>query len=343
MIRMLQDLTGVDPVTIPLDDKDVMSLFRSTKALGITPEQIGGCPLGSMGIPEFGTEFVIQMLLDTKPQSFTDLVRISGLSHGTDVWLGNAQTLIEEGKATISTAICTRDDIMIYLIDKGLEEGLAFKIMESVRKGKGLTPEMEEAMIENDVPDWYIWSCKKIKYMFPKAHAAAYVMMAWRVAYFKVNYPLAYYAAYFSIRASGFSYELMCRGKAKLDAVIADFKARKDVLSKKEQDSLKDIKIVEEMYARGYEFMPIDLYRAHSRLFQIIDGKIMPSFNSIDGMGDKAAESLMEAAKNGPFLSKDDLRERAKISKTIVDLMGEMKLLGDIPESNQISLFDFVS
>ncbi len=343
MIRMLQDLTGVDPVTIPLDDKDVMSLFRSTEALGITPEQIGGCLLGSMGIPEFGTEFVIQMLLDTKPQSFTDLVRISGLSHGTDVWLGNAQTLIEEGKATISTAICTRDDIMIYLIDKGLEEGLAFKIMESVRKGKGLTPEMEEAMVANDVPDWYIWSCKKIKYMFPKAHAAAYVMMAWRVAYFKVNYPLAYYAAYFSIRASGFSYELMCQGKAKLDAVIADFKARKDVLSKKEQDSLKDIKIVEEMYARGYEFMPLDLYRAHSRLFQIIDGKIMPSFNSIDGMGDKAAESLMEAAKNGPFLSKDDLRERAKISKTIVDLMGEMKLLGDIPESNQISLFDFVS
>lgn len=342
MIRMLQDLTGVDPVAIPLDDKDVMSLFRSTEALGITPEQIDGCPLGSMGIPEFGTDFVIQMLLDTKPQSFTDLVRISGLSHGTDVWLGNAQTLIEEGKATISTAICTRDDIMIYLIDKGLEEGLSFKIMESVRKGKGLNSEMEEEMIKHDVPDWYIWSCKKIKYMFPKAHAAAYVMMAWRVAYFKVNYPLAYYAAYFSIRASGFSYELMCQGKAKLDAVIADFKARKDTLSKKEQDSLKDIKIVQEMYARGYEFVPIDLYQAHSRLFQIIDGKIMPSFNSIDGMGDKAAESLMEAAKNGPFLSKDDLRERAKVSKTIVDFMGEMKLLGDIPESNQISLFDFV-
>lgn len=342
MIRMLQDLTGLDPVTIPLDDKDVMSLFQSTEALGITPEQIDGCPLGSMGIPEFGTDFVIQMLLDTNPQSFTDLVRISGLSHGTDVWLGNAQTLIEEGKATISTAICTRDDIMIYLIDKGIEEGLSFKIMESVRKGKGLTPEMEEAMVANDVPDWYIWSCKKIKYMFPKAHAAAYVMMAWRVAYFKVNYPLAYYAAYFSIRASGFSYELMCQGKAKIDAVIADYKARKDELSKKEQDVLKDIRLVQEMYARGYEFMPLDIYRAHSRLFQIIDGKIMPSFNSIDGMGDKAAESFMEAAKNGPFLSKDDLRERAKVSKTIVDFMDDMGLLGDIPESNQISLFDFV-
>lgn len=341
MIRMLQDLTGVDPVSIPLDDKQVMSLFQTTEALGVTPEQID-CPTGSMGIPEFGTEFVIQMLLDTRPQSLTDLIRISGLSHGTDVWLGNAQTLIEEGKATISTAICTRDDIMIYLIDQGLEEGLSFKIMESVRKGKGLTPEMEEAMVEKQVPDWYIWSCKKIKYMFPKAHAAAYVMMAWRVAYFKVNYPEAYYAAYFSIRASGFSYELMCQGKGRLDAAIADFKARKDELSKKEQDSLKDMRIVKEMYERGIEFMPLDLYRAHSRLFQIIDGKIMPSFNSIDGMGDKAAESLMEAAKDGPFLSKDDLRERAKISKTIVDLMGEMNLLGDIPESNQISLFDFV-
>ena len=341
MIRMLQDLTGLDPVTIPLDDKDVMSLFQSTKALKVTPEEIGGCPLGSLGIPEFGTDFVIQMLLDTKPQSFTDLVRISGLSHGTDVWLGNAQTLIEEGKATIGTAICTRDDIMIYLIDKGIEEGLSFKIMESVRKGKGLKPEMEQAMVDNGVPDWYIWSCKKIKYMFPKAHAAAYVMMAWRIAYFKVNYPLAYYAAYFSIRASAFSYEIMCQGQTRLEATLADYNARKDSLSKKEQDTIKDMKIVQEMYARGYDFAPIDLYQAHSRLFQIIDGKLMPSFNSIDGMGDKAAESLMEAAKGGPFLSKDDLRQRAKISKSIVDLMGEMKLLGDIPESNQISLFDF--
>ena len=198
MIRMLEDLTGLDAKTIPLDDKEVMSLFQDTHALGITPDQIGGCPLGALGIPEFGTEFAMQMLVDTKPQSFSDLVRIAGLSHGTDVWLGNAQTLIQEGKATISTAICTRDDIMSYLIQQGLESELAFTIMESVRKGKGLKPEWETEMKTHDVPDWYIWSCKKIKYMFPKAHAAAYVMMAYRIAYCKVFYPLAYYAAYFS-------------------------------------------------------------------------------------------------------------------------------------------------
>ena len=340
MIRMLQDLTDTDPTAIPLDDPDVMSLFSSTKALGITPEQIGGCELGSLGIPEFGTEFVIQMLKDTKPKSFSDLVRISGLSHGTDVWLGNAQTLIEEGNATISTAICTRDDIMIYLIDKGVESELSFTIMESVRKGKGLKPEMEAAMREHDVPDWYIWSCKKIKYMFPKAHAAAYVMMAWRIAYYKVNYPLAYYAAYFSIRASAFSYEIMCLGQAKLEATMKEYQKRKDTLSKKEQDTMKDMKIVQEMYARGFEFLPIDLFKSHSRLFQIVDGKLLPPFNSIDGLGDSAAENIMEAALDGPYLSRDDFKARTKASQTITDKMAELHLLGDLPQSNQISLFD---
>ena len=344
MIRMLQDLTGVDPTTIPLDDKAVMSLFTSTEALGITPDDIGGCPVGSLGIPEFGTEFVIQMLLDTKPKHFSDLIRISGLGHGTDVWLGNAQTLIEEGKATISTAICCRDDIMIYLIHMGLDPSLSFNIMESVRKGKGLRSEWEEAMTANKVPDWYIWSCKKIKYMFPKAHAAAYVMMAWRIAYCKVYYPLAYYAAFFSIRASAFSYEIMCRGKEHLERVLNEYKGRgKDQLSKKEQDSMRDMKIVQEMYARGFEFLPIDLYRSDARLFQIVDGKLLPSFNSIDGLGEKAAYAIQEAAKQGPFLSKDDFRERAKVGKTMVDQLSELGILGDLPESNQISLFDFVS
>jgi len=202
MIRMLEDLTGLDATTIPLDCKEVMSLFKSTEALGITPEDIGGCELGALGIPEFGTDFAMQMLIDTQPTTFSDLVRIAGLSHGTDVWLGNAQTLIKEGTATISTAICTRDDIMIYLIHQGMDKELSFTIMESVRKGKGLKPEWEDAMKAANVPDWYIWSCKKIKYMFPKAHAAAYVMMAWRIAYYKVFYPAAYYAAFFSIRAS---------------------------------------------------------------------------------------------------------------------------------------------
>ena len=343
MIRMLQDLTGLDPTTIPLDDKAVMSLFTSTEALGITPDQISGCPVGSLGVPEFGTDFVIQMLLDTQPKQFSDLIRISGLGHGTDVWLGNAQTLIEEGKATISTAICCRDDIMIYLIYQGVEPALSFKIMESVRKGKGLKPEMEEAMKEKNVPDWYIWSCKKIKYMFPKAHAAAYVMMAWRIAYCKVYYPMAYYAAFFSIRASAFSYEIMCQGQAHLEAVMADYNKRKDTLTKKEQDTVRDMKIVQEMYARGFEFTPIDLFKANSRLFQIVGDKIMPSLNSIDGLGEKAADAIQEAAKQGPFLSKDDFRQRTKASKTITDLMDSLGILGDLPESNQISLFDFVN
>lgn len=341
MIRMLEDLTGIDARKIPLDDKEVMSLFQSTKALGIAPEDIGGCKLGSLGIPEFGTEFVIQMLIDTNPQSFSDLVRISGLSHGTDVWLGNAQTLIQEKKATISTAICTRDDIMTYLIGMGMESELSFTIMESVRKGKGLKPEWEEAMASHNVPDWYIWSCKKIKYMFPKAHAAAYVMMAWRIAYCKIFHPLAYYAAFFSIRATSFSYELMCQGKDKLEHFLADYERRKDSLTKKEQDTVKDMKIVQEMYARGFEFLPLDLFTAQAHLFQIMDGKLMPALDSIEGLGDKAAEAVEEAAKDGPFLSKDDFRQRTKVSKSVIDLMGDLGILGNLPESNQLSLFDF--
>ncbi len=341
MIRMLQDLTGLDPVKdIPLDSKEVMSLFQNTSALKITPEDIGGCKLGALGIPEFGTDFAMQMLIDAQPKYFSDLVRISGLSHGTDVWLGNAQTLIQEGKATIQTAICTRDDIMIYLIQMGLEEGLSFTIMESVRKGKGLKPEWEEEMTKHGVPDWYIWSCKKIKYMFPKAHAAAYVMMAWRIAYCKVFYPLAYYAAFFSIRASGFSYELMCQGREKLEVHLADYKKRSDTLSKKEQDTLRDMRIVQEMYARGFEFTPIDIYKAKARHFQIVDGKLMPSLSSIDGLGEKAAEGIVDAAKDGPFLSKEDFRNRSKVSKTVCDLMSELHILGDLPENNQLSLFD---
>ncbi|MDD6156284.1 MAG: PolC-type DNA polymerase III [Lachnospiraceae bacterium] len=347
MIRMLQDLTGIDPTQIPLDDPAVMSLFQNTSALGIQPEDIGGCKLGALGIPEFGTDFAMGMLLDTQPKEFSDLIRIAGLSHGTDVWLGNAQTLIQEKKATISTAICTRDDIMIYLIGMGLDSEESFKIMENVRKGnvaKGKCdkwPEWKQDMIDHGVPDWYIWSCEKIKYMFPKAHAAAYVMMAWRIAYCKVFYPLAYYAAYFSIRASGFSYELMCQGKERLEAYMDDYNRRKDTLSNKEQDVLKDMRIVQEMYARGFEFEPIDIYTAQPHRFQIVNGKLMPSFNSIDGLGDNAAVMIAEAAKDGPFLSRDDFRERTKTPKTVVDLMGDLGLLGDIPQSNQLSLFDF--
>ncbi|WFR59953.1 PolC-type DNA polymerase III [Anaerocolumna sp. AGMB13025] len=342
MIRMLEDLTGLDAKTIRLDDEKVLSLFDNLSALEIKPEDIGGCDLGCLGIPEFGTDFVMQMLRDTKPKNFSDLVRISGLSHGTDVWLNNAQTLITEGKCTLATAICTRDDIMTYLIHQGVDSGHSFKIMESVRKGKGLSPEMEEEMLAEGVPDWYIWSCKRIKYMFPKAHAAAYVMMAFRIAYFKVYYPLAYYAAYFSIRASAFNYELMCLGSERLERYMADYKRRSNELSKKEQDVLKDMKIVQEMYARGFEFMPIDIYTAKAHHFQIIDGKLMPSLSTIDGLGDKAADGVVDAVKDGKFLSRDDFRSRCKVSSTVVDLMADLNLFGDLPISNQISLMDFL-
>ncbi len=343
MIRMLQDLTGIDPLEIPLDSKEVMSLFKDTSALGITPADIGGCKLGALGIPEFGTDFAMQMLIDTKPQYFSDLVRIAGLSHGTDVWLGNAQVLLKEGKATISTAICTRDDIMIYLIQKGIESETAFTIMEKVRKGKGLTEEQEAIMREHDVPDWYIWSCKKIKYMFPKAHAAAYVMMAWRVAYCKVFYPLAYYCAYFSIRANAFDYEKMAMGRDKLEYFIDDYKNKKSLgtITNTEEDELKDMRIVQEMYARGYDFMPIDIYKAKARSFQIIDGKIMPSFKVIDKVGEVAGEGIEIAARAGEFLSKDDLRARAKVGQTVIDKLNDLGLLGSMADSNQLSLFDF--
>ena len=341
MIRMLQDLTGIDPTTIPLDDESVMSLFKNTSALGVTPDDIHGIPLGCLGIPEFGTDFAMQMVIDAKPQEFSDLIRISGLSHGTDVWLGNAQTLIEQGLATISTAICTRDDIMIYLIQRGLDSEQSFTIMESVRKGKGLKEEWKTEMRAHDVPEWYIDSCLKIKYMFPKAHAAAYVMMAWRIAYCKVYYPLAYYAAYFSIRATGFNYEIMCQGKERLEYFYKDYTRRKDSLSKKEQDTYRDMKIVQEMYARGFDFTPIDVYRAKPDRFQVIDGKLMPALNTIDGMGDNAAIAVAEAAKDGKFLSKDDFRQRTKATKTVIDLMADLGLLGELPESNQLSLFDF--
>ena len=345
MIHMLEDITGVDATKIRLDDPEVLSLFHGLEALHIKPEDIGGTDLGSLGIPEFGTEFVMQMLRDTKPKAFSDLVRISGLSHGTDVWLGNAQTLIQEGKAQISTAICTRDDIMIYLIDKGVESEQSFKIMESVRKGKGLTPDYEKVMKEHDVPDWYLWSCKKIKYMFPKAHAVAYVMMGIRIAWFKIHEPLAYYAAFFTIRATAFDYGLMCQGKAAIDNHIKAYKANPN-LSKKEQDTLRDMKIVQEFYARGFEFLKIDLYQSDAIKFQVVEGKLLPPFSVIEGMGGIAAEALAVAAhaeteRGEKFLSKDDIRQKAKVSQTVLDTMAELGLLGGLPESNQLSIFDF--
>ena len=346
MIKRLEDLTGIDATTIPFDDKGVMSLFQSTEALGITPDDIMGTPLGTLGIPEFGTDFAMQMLVEAKPKYFTDLVRIAGLAHGTDVWLGNAQDLILNGVATITEAICTRDDIMVYLIHKGLDPAESFTIMERVRKGivaKGKCdewPEYKQHMQEHGVPDWYIGSCEKIKYMFPKAHAAAYVMMAWRVAYCKINYPLAYYAAFFSIRAGGFDYEKCCMGKARCEAEIKNLKAQSD-LSATDKDVLIALRLCQEMYARGFEFLPMDLYQSDSRYFKIVDGKILPPFNSLPGMGDKAAEQLQIAASQGKFLSLDDIKDRGKVSQTILDTMVELGIITDLPQSNQLSIFDF--
>lgn len=348
MIRELSDLTGVDASKIPFDDKEVLSLFESTEALGITPEDIGGCKLGCLGLPEFGTHFVIGMLQEAKPKNFSDLVRISGLSHGTDVWLNNAQYYISTGQCTLSTAICTRDDIMTYLIGKGIENETAFNIMERVRKGKVASGKCEEwpgwvkIMKEHDVPDWYIESCQKIKYMFPKAHAVAYVMMALRVAWFKVHKPLAYYSAYFSIRATAFSYELMAMGKEKLAYHIADYRKRENELSDQEKNQLENMKIVEEMYARGFDFTPVDIYKAHANRFQICDGKLMPSFLSIDGLGDKAAEMFEAEAEKKKFLSLDDIKNRVHVPQAVLDKMEQWGLLEGIPHSNQISLTDFM-
>ncbi|MDD5939466.1 MAG: PolC-type DNA polymerase III [Lachnospiraceae bacterium] len=347
IIRMLQDLTGIDPLTIPLDDKGVLGLFTSTAPLGITPEQDGGIKVGTLGVPEFGTKFVMGMLEDTKPTSLSELIKISGLSHGTDVWLGNAQEVIAKGYCTIATCIGCRDDIMIYLINKGLDPSESFTIMERVRKGKVAAgkvkewPKWCEDMRAHGVPEWYMQCCEKIKYMFPKGHAAAYVCMALRIAWFKVHKPLAYYAAYYSIRAKAFDYELMAQGKDHLLEVMADFEARKADLTAAEQEAYDDCLVVREMYARGIEFVPIELGKAKARAFTIWGDKLMPSYMSIHGMGASAADALEEACKHGPFVSKDDVRQRGKLSQTIIDKMSEMGILGDLPDSNQFSLFDF--
>lgn len=344
VIRMLQDLTGVNPHEIPMDDKATMSLFFSTEALGVNPHQINS-QVGTFGIPEFGTKFVRGMLVDTKPTTFADLLCISGLSHGTDVWLGNAKDLIDNGVITsISDAVCTRDDIMVYLIKKGLPPNTAFKIMETVRKGKALKepkfPEYEAMMREHDVPEWYITSCKKIKYMFPKAHAAAYVMMAFRIAWFKVHIPKAYYATYFSIRAKAFDAEFMIFGKEKVKAKMQEIQALGNDAGPKDKDMYDDLEIVLEMYERGIRFLPIDLYKSNATRFRVEEDGIRPSINSISGMGNVAAEGIANAAKEKPFNSVDDVKKRSKIGNAAIDLLRKFDCLKGLPESDQMSFFD---
>jgi DNA polymerase III subunit alpha, Gram-positive type len=346
VIRMLQDITGVDPKTIPLDDKETMSIFSSTEALGVTPQQINS-KVGSFGIPEFGTKFVRGMLLDTMPKTFMDLICISGLSHGTDVWLGNAKDLIDQGIVTsISEAVCTRDDIMVYLIKKGLPPNTAFKIMETVRKGKALKdpkfPEYEALMREHKVPEWYIESCKKIKYMFPKAHAAAYVTMAFRIAWFKVHIPKAYYAAYFSIRAKAFDAEFMIFGKEKVKEKMKEIDMMGNQAAPKDKDMYDDLELVLEMYERGINFLTIDLYKSHATRFQVEEDGLRPPLNSIAGMGNVAAEGIYSAAQEKPFGSIEDVRKRAKIGNSAIELLKKFNCLRGLPESDQMSFFDAI-
>ena len=343
MIRMLYDITGIDPTKVPLDDKETMSIFSSTKALGVTPEQIKS-EVGSYGIPEFGTKFVRGMLVDTKPTTFDELIRISGLSHGTDVWLGNAQTLIEEGTVTLNEAICCRDDIMIYLIKKGVPPNHAFKIMETVRKGKALKDpakwqEYVALMKENNVPDWYIKSCEKIKYMFPKAHAAAYVTNAFRIAWFKVHEPKAYYAAYFTIRADEFDSDIMCYGKDKVKNKMKEIDLQGNSASTKDKNMYAILELVLEMYERGINFLPIDLYKSDATKFIVEEDGIRPPLNSIPGLGTVAALGIDNAKKDGKFMSIDDMKIRSKIGKSVIELLQRVGCLKGMSQSNQMSLF----
>ncbi len=339
MIRMLEDLTGLNARTIPIDDKPTMSLFTSTEALGVTPEDIGS-EVGTFAVPEFGTKFVRQMLLDTKPTTFSELIRISGLSHGTDVWTNNAQDLVRAGTATLPEVICTRDDIMLYLLQHDLPPLTSFKIMEKVRKGKGLAPEDEELMREKKVPEWYITSCKTIKYMFPKAHAAAYVTMAFRIAYFKVHYPVSFYIAYYTVRATDFDAERMLGGKERVMAAMREIESNPDATAK-EKNVLTILEVCNEMYARGIEFLPVDLYASHHTKFMEENGAIRPPLNTIAGVSDAVAEAICEARKEGLFLSIEDLRKRSQIGNSIIDKLKEFNVLRDIPDTNQVSLFDF--
>lgn len=339
VIRMLYDLTGVNPQDVPLGDPETMSLFESPKALGVTEEEIN-CKTGTLGIPEFGTKFVRGMLIDTKPKTFADLLRISGLSHGTDVWLGNAQTLIENGTITLKETISTRDSIMIYLINKGVEKKKSFKIMEKVRKGKGLTEEDIADMKASDVPDWYIESCQKIKYMFPKAHAAAYVMMAFRIAYFKINYPEAYYASYFSVRAcDDFDYSCMCQGIDVARDAIREIQAKGQEATAKDKNKQTVLEIVVEFYARGFKFCPIGLYRSDAKNFLPTEEGLLPPFSSLQGLGVNAAQSIVEGRKDGEFNTLEELKERTSLGRSLIDLLKENGVLDGIPETNQLCLF----
>jgi len=340
IIRDLEDITGVNIYDVPLDDQETVKIFTSIDTLGIQDKNYP-LDIGSLGIPEFGTPFVRQMLEDTQPSTFSDLVRISGLSHGTDVWINNAQDLVRNGTVEIKDVISTRDDIMVYLMYQGLPPLQSFIIMEKVRKGKGLTDDDVELMKANNVPEWYIWSCNQIKYMFPKAHAVAYVMMSFRIAYFKVHYPLAFYSTHFMIKIDDFDAQLICQGKAAVDSKMRELEGMEIKLSKKEQDYYTILEIVRELYARGFEFLKVDLYKSHASKFQIVDGKLLPPFQALQGVGENAAKALIEVKDMGEILSIQDLRTKSKVTKTVIEALREHGCLEGLPEDNQLSFFGF--
>ncbi len=348
MIHMLERLTGVSYQSIPLGDPKVMGLFQSPEPLGVTPQQINSTK-GTYGVPEFGTAFVQQMLEDTKPSTMEELIRISGLSHGTDVWLGNARDLITSGTAVLSECICTRDDIMNTLIATGLESKMSFDIMESVRKGRGLTPQMEEAMVKGNVPGWFIESCKKIKYMFPKGHAVAYVTMALRIAWYKVYHPLAYYAAYFTVRGDGFDSSRMLLSADVIQSMLNDIEAAqqegkngfKEKITAKEKEEATALEVVLEMLRRGFSFLPVDLYKSHVSEFLIEEGALRVPFTSVGGLGAAAAEAIARERET-PFLSIEDLKNRTRISTAVIDTLKEQGCLNHLSATSQVDLFSLL-
>lgn len=339
IMRMLEDITGFDPTSIALDEPKTMKIFTSLEPLGITKEDIN-CPVGTLGIPEFGTKFVRQMLVDTQPSTFSELVRISGLSHGTDVWINNAQELVKNNIAPLSKVISTREDIMLYLINAGLDSQKAFWIMEKVRKGKGLTEEDEASMKQLSLPDWYIDSCNKIKYMFPKAHAVAYVMMSFRIAYFKVYYPEAFYATYFTIKAADFDGQLILSGKENIKEKILEIESNGNMVTAKEKNLQVVLEVALEMYARGFKFENVDLYKSDSDKFIIGENGILPPLKGLDGVGENAARKIVEEREVSKFISIEDLVKRGKVSRTVIEALSIHGCLEDLPESNQISLFN---
>lgn len=341
MLRMLSDLTGVDVTKIPLDDRDTMSIFSGLESLGLTPDEVGGCTVGVLGIPEFGTNFVRRMVEETKPTTFAELVRISGFSHGTDVWTNNAQDLIRDNIATVKEAIATRDDIMNYLIQLGMEPATAFNIMERVRRGRGLSNDDVDEMEKVNTPKWYIDSCKKISYLFPKAHAVAYVTMAFRIAYFKVHHPEAYYATYFTVRATDFPASIAPQG---LDAVreeVKKLKSRGHEITDKEASMLTVLEIVQEALARGIQFRTVDIYESDATIMKITQTGLLPPFTALEGVGTAAAENLKAAQEEcgGRYASIQDLQESAKVSKSVIEALRNNGCLEGMPESSQMSLF----